>query len=330
MTSTQVEVQTEPAVKPIIAAKTETDRFFYLTNIGITDAEIDQQWAIGDSLLKLPMEEKLKYRADLENGDYNGYRPLGSIEQFPGKRDNWECYHVFKFNPEYERAHPQIVKDKYDEIEKFHRHVHQNVAYRVLRLLGDVLELPENTLVDKHQYENPCSSFLRYMKYHPRSPEVNASYNNTYTRGHTDFGSITFLFSQDVPGLELQTRDGEWHAVRHVPNSIIVNTADMMHFWTNGYFKSCMHRVVAPPVDQMHKERFGLIYFLRPNDEAQLKTLNSPLLKRLGLFDKKERPDLEEKRNIKVGEWVPIQTKKNWTPFDKQPQGQREFQSLFR
>lgn len=26
MTSTQVEVQTEPAVKPIIAAKTETDR----------------------------------------------------------------------------------------------------------------------------------------------------------------------------------------------------------------------------------------------------------------------------------------------------------------
>jgi hypothetical protein len=252
------------------------------------------------------MAEKQKFRAKLEDGDYNGYRPLGSIEQFPGRRDNWECYHVFKFNPEYQRPHPQTVLDHYDEIEKFHY------------------------MVNRHRYEDKCSSFLRYMKYHPRSPEVNEEYKSIYTRGHTDFGSVTFLFSQPVSGLELQTRDGGWKAVKHVPSSIVVNTADMMHFWTNGYLNSCMHRVVAPPQDQMHMERFGLIYFLRPSDDVVLKTVDSPLLKRLGLFDKKEREDLEEKRNVKVGDWVPVQTKKNWTPFDQQPQDQREFQSLFR
>ena len=276
------------------------------------------------------MEEKLSYRAKLEDGDYNGYRPLGSIEQFPGMRDNWECYHVFKFNPEYQKPHPALVLDHYAEIEKFHRHVHQEVAYRVLRLIARALELPEDFMVNHHRYEDQCSSFLRYMKYHPRSPAVNAQYKNIYTRGHTDFGSVTFLFSQPVGGLELQERDGSWKAVKHVPGSIVVNTADMFHFWTNGYLQSCMHRVVAPPPDQMHLERFGLIYFLRPNDDARLQTVDSPLLRRLGLYEKKESEELEAKRNVRVGEWVPIQTKKNWTPFDQQPQNQREFQSLFR
>lgn len=308
----------------------ESTGFFYVTNFGLTEQEINYQWALGKEILELPMAEKQKYRAKLEDGDYNGYRPLGSIEQFPGRRDNWECYHVFKFNPEYQRPHPQIVLDHYDEIERFHRHVHQNVAYRVLRLISLVLELPEDYMVNRHKYEDKCSSFLRYMKYHPRSPEVNEEYKSIYTRGHTDFGSVTFLFSQPVSGLELETRDGSWKAVKHVPGSIVVNTADMMHFWTNGYLHSCMHRVVAPPKDQMHMERFGLIYFLRPSDDVVLKTVDSPLLKRLGLFDKKEREDLEQKRNVKVGDWVPVQTKKNWTPFDQQPQDQREFQSLFR
>ncbi|KAI0446135.1 2OG-Fe(II) oxygenase family oxidoreductase [Xylaria telfairii] len=308
----------------------ELNGFFYIINTGLKDDDIFRQWHLGDEILSLPMEEKLKYRAKLEDGDYNGYRPLGAIEQFPGLRDNWECYHIFKFTPQYQRPHAQIVLDHYAEIEAFHRFVHQNIAYKVLRLISRVLELPEDFMVNYHRYEEPCSSFLRYMKYHPRSREANDSYQNIYTRGHTDFGSITFLFSQPVSGLELQERDGSWKAVRHMPGSIIVNTADMLHFWTNGYLNSCMHRVVAPAPDQSHLNRFGLIYFLRPNDEACLRTLDSPLLRRLGVYDKKQRDDLEAKRNVKVGDWVPIQTKKNWTPFDEQPQDQREFQSLFR
>lgn len=64
--------------------------------------EIDHQFAIGKEVFKLPVEEKLKYRADLENGNYNGYRPKGMQELFPernGQRmaDNFEMYNIFKF-----------------------------------------------------------------------------------------------------------------------------------------------------------------------------------------------------------------------------------------
>lgn len=51
--------------------------FFYIVNFGLSQDEVDRQFAIGKSVFELPTDEKLKYRADLENGGYNGYKPLG-------------------------------------------------------------------------------------------------------------------------------------------------------------------------------------------------------------------------------------------------------------
>lgn len=55
----------------------QTIGFFYIINFGLEQEEVDRQFAIGKSLFELSTEEKLKYRADLENGGYNGYKPLG-------------------------------------------------------------------------------------------------------------------------------------------------------------------------------------------------------------------------------------------------------------
>lgn len=51
--------------------------FFYITNFGLTQEQVDRQFAIGKEVFQLPTKEKLKYRADLEHGGYNGYKPLG-------------------------------------------------------------------------------------------------------------------------------------------------------------------------------------------------------------------------------------------------------------
>lgn len=51
--------------------------FFYIVNFGLTQEEVDRQFAIGAEVFKLPEDEKLKYRAELEKGGYNGYKPLG-------------------------------------------------------------------------------------------------------------------------------------------------------------------------------------------------------------------------------------------------------------
>lgn len=72
--------------------------FFYIINFGLPQDDIDRQFAIGKTLFALDTDEKLKYRADLESGSYNGYRPKGVQEIFPGMMDNFEMYNIFKFS----------------------------------------------------------------------------------------------------------------------------------------------------------------------------------------------------------------------------------------
>jgi isopenicillin N synthase-like dioxygenase len=279
----------------------------------------------------LPKEEKLKHRADLEHGNYNGYRPLGSIELYPGLRDNVEMYNresgpvdvrrvieadripaVFKFIPGLERSQPNIILEHREEIEAFQRHIAEDITQKLLALIAIILELPEDALQKGHKYDDVSDCHLRYMIYRARSPEENAKYENIYSRGHTDFGSLTLLFRQPVAALQIRSADGSWKYVKPHPGSITVNIADVLQFWTNGYLKSSVHRVVAPPPDQAHLDRLGLLYFLRPAHDLELKTLESPLLERLGL-----KPEHDDGEGIKAGNWVRTRVRQNLDPAKK-------------
>jgi hypothetical protein len=52
--------------------------------------------------------------------------------------------------------------------------------------------------------------------------------------GHTDFGSLTLLFSQHVAGLQIRTPEGEWKYVKPVDGGITCNAADTLSFLTKG------------------------------------------------------------------------------------------------
>lgn len=127
--------------------------------------------------------------------------------------------------------------------------------------------------------------------------------------GHTDFGSLTLLFSQHVAGLQIRTPEGKWKYVKPVTGGITCNAADTLTFLTNGksslflraiitvligmtgFIKSTIHRVVTPPKDQINIPRLGLLYFSRPGDHTPMRTVPSPLLDCLGLI-KEEDKDL--------------------------------------
>jgi isopenicillin N synthase-like dioxygenase len=42
------------------------------------------------------------------------------------------------------------------------------------------------------------------MIYRHRTAEENAEYQNLYSKGHTDFGSLTLLFRQPVAALQIR------------------------------------------------------------------------------------------------------------------------------
>ncbi|KAI0126840.1 hypothetical protein BJ170DRAFT_707976 [Xylariales sp. AK1849] len=274
--------------------------FFYVTNFGLTQEQVDRQFAIGKKVFQLPTEEKLKYRADLENGGYNGYKPLGLREIRPGVHDNTEIYNIPKFIPALERTHPNVINENRLEIEKFARHINDEVVGKLLVLFAIILELPEDYLLQRHKYDEQSDCHLRYMKYHHRTPEQNKILENIWVKGHTDFGSLTLLFRQPVAALQVRTPEGEWKWVKPYPGSITVNVADSLEFLTNGFLKSSIHRVVAPPPDQSDVDRLGVLYFVRPEDSLELRPIVSDVLERLG-YDKSTDGAAV---GITAGEWV--------------------------
>ncbi|KAK6541608.1 hypothetical protein TWF694_007408 [Orbilia ellipsospora] len=283
--------------------------FFYIKNFGLTQEQINRQFAIGKEFFSLPEDQRRSFRAPLEEGIYNGYRPLGSIEILPGLRDNIEFYNIMKFLPQYDRVHPEIIRQHYEEIEKFHRHCHENIAYKIFRILAIILEIPEETLVNGHLYDSECDSGLRYMCYRARSAEENEKFKGLYSRGHTDNGTITFVFQQPVAALQVKKHDdSEWEYCRIPEGVMSVNIADLLTILSNGYLKSGVHRVIVPPKDQQNQDRLGLLYFVRPSDRLTLRTVDSPLLEREGLY----KEGINE-INIPAPEWTRARIKKNWS-----------------
>ena len=71
-----------------------TKGFFYVTNFGISQEDVDKQFALGQAFYELPLEEKLKYVPDLDAGVYNGYRPAGRRLLGGGVSDKTEVWNM--------------------------------------------------------------------------------------------------------------------------------------------------------------------------------------------------------------------------------------------
>ena len=65
---------------------------------------------------------------------------------------------------------------------------------------------------------------------------------------HSDLGMMTLLYSDnDIGGLEVMDRTGRWVPVPVTDGAFTVNLGDLMMRWTNGRWRSTLHRVVNPP-----------------------------------------------------------------------------------
>ena len=86
---------------------------------------------------------------------------------------------------------------------------------------------------------------------------------------HTDFGTLTLLLTENKPGgLQVMGLDNEWHDVKPLPYTFIVNLGDLMPRW-NPEWRSTLHRVTNPPVGS-ESRRMSIVYFHAPNYETEV------------------------------------------------------------
>lgn len=94
---------------------------------------------------------------------------------------------------------------------------------------------------------------------------------------HTDFGTVTLLFQDDVGGLEIEEQGapGRYFAVTSdSPMEMIVNIGDCLQRWTNDRFRSTSHRVVLPTEEiQWVEDRYSIAYFGKPSRSQHVGSL---------------------------------------------------------
>lgn len=130
----------------------------------------------------------------------------------------------------------QVVEENYEEIAQFHRELWDKVIRKLFVVISLILELPEDFLADAHDYDKVSDDHLRYMIYNVRTQEEWDRAQAYSKGGHTDFGSLTLLFSQHVAGLQIRTPEGQWKYVKPVDGGITCNAADTLTFLTNGKY----------------------------------------------------------------------------------------------
>jgi isopenicillin N synthase-like dioxygenase len=139
-------------------------------------------------------------------------------------------------------------------------------AYRMLDVLGSCLDLPANFFGSRHTGQNITLRFLHYpANLVPRGSQLGAG-------AHTDYGSITLLFQQDVEGLEVCGMDGNWHRAPPVADCALLNTGDLMQRWTNDRFRSTLHRVL--PIEGP-RDRYSIALFVDPDTAVKVECLES-------------------------------------------------------
>jgi isopenicillin N synthase-like dioxygenase len=116
---------------------------------------------------------------------------------------------------------------------------------------------------------------LRMVNYQLPSAELALSPDQLGMGAHTDYGIVTVLWADPVPGLEILDRQGRWQAVQPADGALLVNLGDLLARWTNDRWVSTMHRVAPPCLDGRLVPRRSAAYFHDGNIDAIIECLPS-------------------------------------------------------
>lgn len=254
--------------------------FFYVINHGISEEFLETVFRQSRIFFELPKEEKMKL---LRNERHRGYTPFRDETLDPDKQTEGDSKEGFYIGIEVAEDDPQASKEFYgpniwpstdllpewrEIMEKYHQEALE-VGRKVAKLIALALDLDVDFFNKRGMLDEPIA-ILRLLHYEGKSsnPEL-----GIYGAGaHSDYGLITLLATDGVSGLQIcKNKDAcpqKWEDVPPLKGGFIVNLGDMLERWSNGIFKSTLHRVVISS-----QERYSIAYFLEPSHDCIVKCL---------------------------------------------------------
>lgn len=129
-------------------------------------------------------------------------------------------------------ASSQLLKDYWAGLETIKRQILEYIA------IG--LGLHVDSLVNLHTKNQSAIRLLHYY------PEKISEPGQLTIRGkaHSDYGSITLLLTDGVPGLQALV-DGQWIPVPYIKGSLVVNIGSLLQEWSSNQLLATLHRVIS-------------------------------------------------------------------------------------
>jgi len=258
--------------------------FFTIVGHGVPASTIDDARRDALAFFDLPLDDRLAVVMP-EPGYPYGYNPMRAetLNRSIGGEtppDLKETYNVGPIDPPprpLEEMHDEDERAVYapniwpgepsgfrDSIEALYRAM-ADLSATIMGAFAVALDLDArafDSFIDEH------GSALRLAHY----PAVDGGAEPGQLRAgaHTDYGTLTVLWTDGQSGLQVETAAGEWLDVDDVDGGLVVNLGDLMQRWTNDRWRSTMHRVVVPEIPG---RRLSIPFFHNANWDARIECI---------------------------------------------------------
>ncbi|XP_022935268.1 protein DMR6-LIKE OXYGENASE 1-like [Cucurbita moschata] len=216
--------------------------FFQLTNHGISSEVISSMRDVSSQFFELPYEERAKYMSS----DMHATVRYGT--SFNQNKDNVFCWRDFlKLTCNPNDLHqllsrwpssPAGFKDSASTYVEETRALFLGLVEAIVESLGGMEKEEEMEELLK-EFED--GSQLMVVNCYPQCPEPELTLGMP---PHSDYGFLTLLLQDQVEGLQIHHQQ-QWVTVQPLPNSFVVNIGDHLEIFSNGRYKSVLHRVLV-------------------------------------------------------------------------------------
>jgi len=273
-------------VAAIDAACRETG-FFVITGHGVDEQIMAATRQTAADFFAQPLDEKLKVERPPQkvSRGYNRFMDR-SLSYSIGKEAPPDLQEAFAFGPEeftgedWQPGDPKtamMAPNRWPaKPDNFHKTM---IAYademralgeRMLDIIALALDIDRSYFEDKFDHQSSVARLVRY----PAQNDAQPIEGQLRAGEHTDYGTLTFLRGDAVPGgTQVLNRSGKWIDVENPPGGIVCNIGDALARWTNDQWNSTLHRVGNPP--DAGVDRLSLVFFHSPNHDALIECVPS-------------------------------------------------------
>lgn len=253
--------QTDKAkVAQALGEAARTSGFFYITNHGIPQAQIDALFAASKAFHEKPRRYKMKYWSGFTT-HHRGYVPFEENgANFPASINFNEAWDMSFEAPADHPDHlagwrmtgPNIWPDipGWKDTVAGYYDAAFNLGLRLLDALAMELGVETEELTQHITYPTSQLRLLRYIE-----NEMPATKEMVGIAAHSDFECFTILLTGG-PGLQVMNAEDVWIEAPPIPGCFVVNIGDIFEAWSGGQFKSTQHRVA-----NIGKERYSMPLF---------------------------------------------------------------------